>query len=412
VTTSFFGANGNGANGPATALTLGASWEAGLLFKVTASGYQLTGYGQWITGDGAMNTALTFALWQATGLNTGTYISGSNATISTLTPGTWQYVTLATPIALTSGQAYKVVTCSGSSKSLPWQNTMFGLGDTYAAGVVNGVLNLYSSASGSNADPFGDKQATFDQNQTDPTAHYPVSDNSDSNPWVDVLVAPAASPVANRQPPYLPPRRGPGRAVQGGARGPAFVAVTAPRQMAQYPRRKPGRAVVQFTPVTTVNAAPAVPGVANRQLPYLPPRRGPARVVWAGGRGPAFVAVAAPVQIPPTVYRRRPARVAWRGRAVAPLVTVPPRQPPPTVFRRAPARAYVRFTPVVTVNATGGAVAAPRQLITIPRRGPARAYVRFTPVTTVNAPPPPPVIHGTAVDDESREWKHWLLWEL
>ena len=67
---------------------------------------------------------------------------------------------------------------------------------------------------------------------------------------------------APRQSPYLPPRRRPGRAVVEftpvtTTNTPvAFVAVPAPRQMAAWPRRKPARAVIGFTPVTTTNGPP------------------------------------------------------------------------------------------------------------------------------------------------------------
>jgi hypothetical protein len=59
------------------------------------------------------------------------------------------------------------------------------------------------------------------------------------------------------------PRRRPARASWRGGGGQAYAAVAAPRQQYRLaPRRLPGRAVVRFIPVVTVNAA-AVTGVAG-----------------------------------------------------------------------------------------------------------------------------------------------------
>lgn len=193
-----FGAHGNGADGPADSLSLGAAWTAGLLFEVTESGCQLAGYGQWITSDGTMTTDLTFALWQALEAGAGQLVTGSDATISTLTPGSWQYVSLATPIDLAEGTVYKVAVCSGASGCLPWESEMFGSGD-YSAGVTSGPLTVFSSNAtdgGSNPDSYGDPQGTFNENQSDPTAIYPLSGFDASNPWTDVQITTAAPPAS------------------------------------------------------------------------------------------------------------------------------------------------------------------------------------------------------------------------
>jgi hypothetical protein len=83
------------------------------------------------------------------------------------------------------------------------------------------------------------------------------------------------------------------------------------------------------------------------------PRRQAARALWRGGQGQAFVAVPAPRQQYRTAPRRALARVLWRGGQGQAFVAVPaPRQQPAPAPRRKPARAYVRFTPVATVNNT------------------------------------------------------------
>jgi hypothetical protein len=188
------------------------------------------------------------------------------------------------------------------------------------------------------------------------------------------------------------PRRNPARAVWGGVRGAAFVAVAAPVQLPRFPRRRPGRAVVQFSPVRTVNAAAVTAPSALRQAPYLPPRLHPARVSWRGSRPfTGFAAVAAPQQSHAVPPRLRPARVLWRGsRPFTGFAAVAaPHQPPYLPPRRLAARVLWHGSAPFTGFA---AVAAPHQRPYLPARlRPARACVRFTPVATVNAAPVTPV---------------------
>jgi hypothetical protein len=142
--------------------------------------------------------------------------------------------------------------------------------------------------------------------------------------------------------------------VAGGVRGAAFVAVAAPVQLPRFPRRRPARAVVEFTPVATSNAAPVTAPPAPRQAPYLPPRLRPARAWWRGSAPfTGFVAVAAPHQPPYLPPRRQAARVLWHGSApfTGFVAVAAPHQRPYLPARPRPARAYVRFTPVATVNA-------------------------------------------------------------
>jgi hypothetical protein len=102
-------------------------------------------------------------------------------------------------------------------------------------------------------------------------------------------------------------------------------------------------------------AAPA--GSVQPRATVPAPRRQLARAYWHGGQGQAFVAVPAPRQQPRLAPRRIPARALWRGGAGQAFVFVPaPRQQPAPAPRRKLARAYVRFTPVTTVNAAAATV--------------------------------------------------------
>ena len=83
------------------------------------------------------------------------------------------------------------------------------------------------------------------------------------------------------------------------------------------------------------------------------PRRRPARAVQGGVRGPAFIAVAAPVQQFRTAPRRVLARAVVRGSVpfTGYVAVAAPHQPPYLPPRRRPARAVIQFTPVTTTNA-------------------------------------------------------------
>jgi len=195
-----------------------------------------------------------------------------------------------------------------------------------------------------------------------------------------------ANPAGSVQPwPTVPvPRRVLARARWAGS-SPflGFVAVPAPLQGPYLPpRRKPARGVWGGLAGQAYVAVPA-----PKQEPPVPRRR-PARGIWGGVTGSARVAVPAPRQSPYLPPRRVPGRAWWRGSSpflgfVA--VPVPPQQPVPAP-RRKPARAVVEFTPVTTTNAAAAQIPAPpQQPGPAPRRVPGRAYVRFTPVTTTNA---------------------------
>jgi hypothetical protein len=192
---SAFGVNGNGANGPGSSLGLGAPWNAGLIFEVTASGYQLSGYGGWCA-DSAQGATQTFALWQVTGAATGTLVTGSEATMSGMTPGSWSYVSLSTPIPLTANTVYKIVARHPTGNG-PWQQNMFNTGGTYVNGVTNGVLNVFSdvtAAGGTDPMPTNAQQGSFTQNTTAADVEYPTNQFNSANPWLDVQITAVAPP--------------------------------------------------------------------------------------------------------------------------------------------------------------------------------------------------------------------------
>ena len=197
TTYTIWGVNGNSGTGPGVSLSLGGGWTAGSTFKVTSSGYQITGYGIWCADDGSMAAStIKFALWQATGAGTGTLVSGSEVTLGTQTAGTWVYVSLPTPIDLTSGQVYKVQ--AGTSSNLPWDNNYWT--GTGASGFTNGPLHMFSSPGGSDPDSYGDDQSTYtwdNPGPDDPASGYTTDSFNDSNVWADVVIQPAGGTDAS-----------------------------------------------------------------------------------------------------------------------------------------------------------------------------------------------------------------------
>src|SRR5579864_8264221 len=113
--------------------------------------------------------------------------------------------------------------------------------------------------------------------------------------------------------------------------------------------------------IAPIPAGGAVSGQVQPRATVPVPRRRLARGLWAKITGQAYVQVPAPRQLP----------------------YVPP--------RRKPARAAVQFRPVATVNAGPAAplsgTVQPESAIPALRRKLARAVVQFTPVTTINAAP-------------------------
>lgn len=196
MTTTIFGVNGNGATGPAASNAFTGNIVLGTLFKVTAAGYQLTGYGLWRC-DTAQSATASFALWQATGAGTGTLVASSAVSISGMTAGAWNYVPLSPPLNLASGTAYKAQ--CGIVNNFPFQSGMFNAG-VYKNGIINGALTCFSDAAGTLPDAFSDGQCTFATTSSDPSALYVTSVNNGFNGWLDVQVA---APAVVQGPPLV-----------------------------------------------------------------------------------------------------------------------------------------------------------------------------------------------------------------
>ena len=195
---SFFGVNGNGADGPGSSTSYSGGIVLGTVFEVTSPGYSLLGYGFW-RADTAQSASASCALWLGTGLNTGTLVANSSASLGSMTAGAWNYVTLAAPVALTQNQVYKAQI--GLTDYFPFTIGQFGTGGAYAAGIVSGPLTCFSDITpngGTKPDTYDDDQCTFTTSTSDPAAEYVTSIDGSFNGWVDVLVGipPAPPPAA------------------------------------------------------------------------------------------------------------------------------------------------------------------------------------------------------------------------
>lgn len=193
MTTTLFGVNGNGADGPASSTSYGGDIVEGLLIQVTASGQELVGYGYW-RADSEQSDSASFALWETIDYGAGTLVAGSEASISGMTTGAWNYVSLATPIALTEGQEYKAQV--GVTGNFLFSPGAFGADDPYTDGITEGDLFAFSDAVGNAPDPYGSVQCSYNTGSADPTAGYVTGGNSAYNAWLDVQITLAASFLA------------------------------------------------------------------------------------------------------------------------------------------------------------------------------------------------------------------------
>ena len=165
----------------------------GISFKVTSAGKQFDGWWHYcdIT-NGQGNLAEDFALWQSTGVGTGTYVAGSKVTSGNFVQG-WNFIAAAAPIPLTNGQEYRAVRSVNKAgtqgKNYAFTGHFFDTGSG-AAGAVNGPLTVFAAPSGSaNQEPRGDGQQVFLTPATDVTTAYPTTQFNESWYGMDVQVS-------------------------------------------------------------------------------------------------------------------------------------------------------------------------------------------------------------------------------
>lgn len=204
-------------DGPASAVSYGGSFLAGLVFQATGGGTWLDGYWWWVAGSGQTTAAgQQFALWQIPYyVNDGDEFSGASAnwqvvpgttaTAGTLTAGAWNYVALDSPVLLSQGFPYVLAT--GFSGDFPATNDQFGSGDPFSAGITAGPVTAYSDQGGSNYVVSGDDgvpQGLFSVAGTDPTANAPNEGSNSANFWIDAQFDDTSTSATYRMWPGLP----------------------------------------------------------------------------------------------------------------------------------------------------------------------------------------------------------------
>jgi hypothetical protein len=177
-------------NGPSSPVSYSGPFMAGILFKVTTGGCWLDGYWWWVCPSGQSATAQKFALWCVYNTGVGTLVPAATVTSGSLTPGAWNYVPLATPVPLAIGACYNA--CTGFSGSFPDNQSQFGSGEPYKAGIVNGPLSAFSDQSGTLPAPFSMSQGVFSVSGSDPSALMPSNGNQSDNLWMDLQVTTTA----------------------------------------------------------------------------------------------------------------------------------------------------------------------------------------------------------------------------
>lgn len=190
------GVSGRPGNGPATPAAYSGPFISGMAFTVTKGGCWFQGFWIWCCNSGQATTSVKCALWNQTGLGTGTLVPNSTVQSPGLTAGAWTYAPLPTPLQLTIGAAY--VMAVGINGPFPDTGNQFRAGDPYAAGITNGPLTFFSSItndghgnpwsiiSGSNG-----ANGAFSTAGSDPALVFPNTDDQGSNFWIDAQISDA-----------------------------------------------------------------------------------------------------------------------------------------------------------------------------------------------------------------------------
>lgn len=175
-----------GTSGPASGISYGGNFLAGLQFKCTASGHFLVGYRWWVQAGTNPNPTAAQKFCMYTWVpSVWTLVPLTTVISGTLSAG-WNTVMLGAGVALVSGQNYEV--CTGFTGNFNDTTNEFGTGDPYAGGITNGVIFAYSDVAGATFAPSNLNQGLFGTAGNDPTVNQPTTGDVHSNFWIDVIV--------------------------------------------------------------------------------------------------------------------------------------------------------------------------------------------------------------------------------
>lgn len=129
----------NGSLPAGTSSTAGGTRTDGLTFQVTVAGCQLTEVGWYVpVGETTLaGSSYEALLWSTTTGLTGTLL-GSQAGSGTFTAGAWNWITLGTPISLSTGVFY--VAGISSPDLIQFVHSYWSSGGPGAAGMTSGPI--------------------------------------------------------------------------------------------------------------------------------------------------------------------------------------------------------------------------------------------------------------------------------
>lgn len=125
-----------------TSTTTGSRTD-GILFTVSAS-CQLSAIAFYVpTGEGTLTgSSYTGTLWSTTTGTSGTQL-GTQAGSGTWVAGAWNWITLSSPITLSTGVTY--VAGITSPDAIQYEHNYWGAGDPGAGGIISGPINVPDS---------------------------------------------------------------------------------------------------------------------------------------------------------------------------------------------------------------------------------------------------------------------------
>lgn len=170
-----------------------STWDLGLQFSITASGYQLGGYYFYLPSSGnTTGSNYSFRLYSTANGTSGTLISGSTVSGSgTWTAASWVYVPLGTPVALISGTTYVAVVTISTATSAYYQF----VNNYWTSGAGSGGITSGPITAPSNSASLGTSQ----QAGTEPTnGGMPTGNVGASFFGLDVNVTPQFLAPPNR----------------------------------------------------------------------------------------------------------------------------------------------------------------------------------------------------------------------
>jgi hypothetical protein len=191
---------------PTTSSGFGAPTSLATFFTLGAPRLYLKGYRYLITDQAQISGGPgtnRYALWAVTGKGAGSVEGETTVTSRTLAPGdagTLLDTLVGTPVPLAQGVTFAAAV--GDAQQGPFTEFYWTGTEPGHAGITAGPLTGFSdlvSFGGSNPDPDGNNQGSFQQASNDPTAAFPTVQFDSSNFWISPIITDVPGFTATRQ---------------------------------------------------------------------------------------------------------------------------------------------------------------------------------------------------------------------